>query len=408
MDFVILANAWSAVRDNPTSKHQIALELARQGHRVLWMEGAGMRRPRMGSARDRRRAAEKLTSAFRGPLSVAENLWKIAPLIVPLPASPVCRRFNEWLYGVIARRCASRLGFDTPALVSFLPTVPGLLAAWRGRTIYYCVDRWDSFGTYDHDLMASLDADCCRQADIVVASSADLYERCTLHNANTHLVTHGVDHEHFAQALRPDVPRPPDLPEGRLIGFFGLISEWVDQNLLVRLAREVPQAHLVLMGKADVPTERLAAEKNIHLLGPRSFEELPADVAHFDVGIIPFVVNDLTRAVNPIKLKEMLAAGCPVVSTALPEVEKCQVSGVRSASPCVRQPTGSAAEGPAFAVSIARDTDDFVRLVRYRIENPLAPAERQAVSESVRQETWEAKVSRLLELIEKHCPDHDR
>jgi hypothetical protein len=81
-------------------------------------------------------------------------------------------------------------------------------------------------------------------------------------------------------------------------------------------------ASVVLIGAADVDVARLSACSNVHALGPKAFAELPAYAAHFSVGIIPFVVNELTRAVNPIKLREMLSAGCPVVSTALPEVER--------------------------------------------------------------------------------------
>jgi glycosyltransferase involved in cell wall biosynthesis len=109
--------------------------------------------------------------------------------------------------------------------------------------------------------------------------------------------------------------QPPAAP---VVGFFGLLSEWVDQDLILRLAEEFPQATILLIGKADVDVARLQRVPNIQLPGPKPFTELPAHIARFTVGIIPFVVNDLTRAVNPIKLREMLAAGCPVVSTAMP------------------------------------------------------------------------------------------
>ena len=96
MDVVIMANAWSAGVDNPTSKHQIALELVRQGHRVLWLEGAGMRKPSLGSGADRGRMWRRIVAAFRPPQRVAASLWVLSPLLVPLPAVAWVRRWNGW------------------------------------------------------------------------------------------------------------------------------------------------------------------------------------------------------------------------------------------------------------------------------------------------------------------------
>ena len=111
-----------------------------------------------------------------------------------------------------------------------------------------------------------------------------------------------------------------------------------------------PAAQVVLIGAADVPVATLAAEPNIHLLGPKPFSALPAYVRHFSVGVIPFVVNELTRAVNPIKLREMMAAGCPVVSTALPEVERYAGDDV----------------------AIGHDRDEFVAHVSRFLRDPVA------------------------------------
>jgi glycosyltransferase involved in cell wall biosynthesis len=187
------------------------------------------------------------------------------------------------------------------------------------------------------------------------------------------------------------------LPDGPIVGFFGLISEWVDQDLLIALARALraptpdtrhPTPSLVLIGKADVDVSRLKAELNIHLLGPKPFAELPRYVAFFDVGIIPFAVNELTRAVNPIKLREMLAAGCRVVSTDLPEVE--------------RYITGDDAQGTAMeAVRIGRDEHDFVRQVGAWLCSPLLQDRRAAISRSMGAEGWDKKVREIVELVGK-------
>lgn len=405
MDFVIVANAWSAVRNNPTSKHQIALELVRKGHRVLWMEGAGMRRPSLGSTADRGKIVQKIRSAFRGVRTVDPGrLWVLAPLTVPLPSSRCVRVFNGWLYGVAARRAASRLGFREPVLINYVPVLSDAMRGWRkqtraGRTdgsryrvVYHCVDRWEKFDMYDAELMRAADAACHTHAELVVASSKDLYEHCRGLHKNVHLVNHGVDYAHFSRAVPGPAnagvvaaSRPADVPTGAVVGFWGLLSEWVDQQLLVALARRLPEATILLIGAGDVPVEKLEAEPNIVICGPKPFADLPEYLACFEVGIIPFVVNELTRAVNPIKLREMLAGGCPVVSTALPEA---------AAYADARNP----AEGRA-GVCVSETREAFVNAVAEIMQSPFTGDERRALSETMRSETWSAKVEEILALV---------
>jgi glycosyltransferase involved in cell wall biosynthesis len=244
------------------------------------------------------------------------------------------------------------------------------------RVVYYCVDRWDAYANYDSRVMATMDRRCCELADVVFASSHDLDRRCRRYNANVHLLSHGVDHALFATALVATA-RPADLPAGRIVGFFGLFSAWLDQDLLLEVARLVPECELVMIGRADVSVERLRGIRNVHLLGPRPFSQLPGYIAHFDVGLIPYVLNEFTMAVNPTKLREMLAAGCPVVSTNLPEVRAYRGHGVV---------VGDHAE--SFAAAVAKLS-----------QNPLTHAERERISRGVANETWVAKVEELLSVL---------
>jgi len=160
----------------------------------------------------------------------------------------------------------------------------------------------------------------------------------------------------------------------------------MDQNLVLRLAEEVPQAQLVLIGTADVDVGRLRQRENIHLLGARPFRELPRYIAHFEVGIIPFVVNELTAAVNPIKLREMMAAGCPVVSTAMPEVAKYAEND---------------AAGTREGVVVADSRDAFVSAVKVRLADAMDASGHHGLSDRMRGETWETKVSQILGILEK-------
>jgi len=434
MDFVIVANAWGAGMDNPTSKHQIALELARQDHRVLWVEGAGMRSPSLGSGSDRGRILRKIMKSLRPATRVpceGLSIWGLAPLLIPIPSNVTIRLLNSWIYFLTARLWCILLRFRSPVLINYVPVLAEVERLWGGRrrpsgfggqaevqdqksdgatVVYHCVDRWDSFGTYDTEMMRKVDEDCCRYADVVIASASDLFERCKTYNANTYLVRHGVNYEHFAGALGLRHERPNDLPGGPTVGFFGLLSEWVDQDLLITLARTlrgagegVPQseaspisdlrsstsrrASVVLIGRADVDISRLEAEANIHILGPKPFADLPAYAAWFDVGVIPFVVNELTSAVNPIKLREMIAAGCPVVSTPMREVEVC-----------VQQLD----EGATVSLSpaeIGHSHEEFITAVTTILSNPIDAADRRRISLTGAAETWSTKVGEILRLL---------
>jgi glycosyltransferase involved in cell wall biosynthesis len=284
---------------------------------------------------------------------------------------------NGWLARTWASFSAWRLGFQQPALINYVPILAEAIPGWTGFKLYHWVDRWDAFGTYNSELMGEMDARCCRYSDAVAASSEDLLNRCLRHNPNVSLVLHGVDQAHFSRALEP-CERPVDLPPGPVVGFFGLLSEWLDYPMILALAKAHPEAQVVLIGRADVDVEQLRGVANIHLLGSRPFRDLPRYIAHFTVGLIPFVINELTLAVNPIKLREMLAAGCPVVSTALPEVVRF---------------TGR------DGVRVAYSTEEFIVQVGLSLRQTANNDQRRAMSDAMKAETWGQKVSDLLELL---------
>jgi glycosyltransferase involved in cell wall biosynthesis len=166
------------------------------------------------------------------------------------------------------------------------------------------------------------------------------------------------------------LPRP-------ILGFFGLIQDWVDIELLAEVARRRPTWSIVLIGDLATASKPRVETDNLHVLGRRPYEDLPGYCRVFDIGLIPFRVNELTRNVNPIKLREYLAAGLPVVSTPLPEV---------------------AAYEPL--VYIADGVDAFVGACERAMadDGPELVARRQA---AMQQETWRAKVERLSELVER-------
>jgi glycosyltransferase involved in cell wall biosynthesis len=318
---VCFANDW---RGDPTSKHHVMRTYAGSTD-VLWVESAGMRRPQLTSGHDLGRIVKKLKTAGGGLRKAMDRLHVMSPLSLPLPGNAFANGLNAAIYRGSVRSASRRTGVTRdPLLWVYTPSVaPYLSGMRRSGLVYHCVDRWWAFSDYDADVMRRCHVQLCRDADVVFASSAELLEDCREHTGHAHLIRHGVEWEHFAKAAAEKHERPSDLAgiAGPILGFFGLIHEWVDQDLVCAIADAFPAATVALIGKVQVDDERLRSRSNIRLLGQKDYADLPRYSAFFDVGLIPFAHNDLTLAVNPIKLREYLSAGMPVVATDLPEIE---------------------------------------------------------------------------------------
>ena len=160
------------------------------------------------------------------------------------------------------------------------------------------------------------------RVDCVFAVNEPLARRKRELNPETHVAPHGVDHALFARALDASAPLPADLADlpKPVIGFYGTLQDWVDLDLIGEIARRHPDWSVVLIGRLLVDIEPLARSPNVHLLGARPYEQLPAYCKGFDVGLIPYRSPTSCVFRNPLKLREYLSAGLPVVSTSLPEV----------------------------------------------------------------------------------------
>jgi glycosyltransferase involved in cell wall biosynthesis len=375
---VAFANDWAT---DPTSKHHLMRLLALRTP-VLWIETTGMRRPTVTSAADWRRVVAKLRRMGGALRPGAPGLTVLSPPALPFPTSAIARRLNAWLYRRAVRRAMRQLGWrKPPVLWVYTPTAARYLDRLDARgLVYHCVDRWWAFDDYDSHEMRSCHEILCRRADRVFVSSLELQADCDQLAGAVDYVPHGVDWEHFHQAAVGGMPRPADLPQtGRpVIGFIGLIDTWIDLELLAEVARAHPEADLVLIGASRVPLDSLAEMANVRILGRKPFRELPGYLQSFAVALVPFVMNDLTRAVNPIKLREYLSAGVPVVTTALPEL-----------LPFRGEP----------GVDVADNAAAFVAAVGRRLATPTSHDARLALSDQMRSESWEGRLESMLEQL---------
>lgn len=380
-DIVCFANDWDS---DPLSKKHVMTRLARH-NRVLWVNSLGVRNP-TASARDFRRAAGKVGDFLRGCRKVADNLWVWSPLVIPFHGNAAARRFNRaWLAGTL-KLTMRRLGMTKPITWTFLPSSADVVGSLGERlVVYQCVDEYSQFTGTDAAAILEMEARLARRSDVVLVSAQPLFDSKRRHNPKTFLVTHGVEVEHFRRALDPDLEVPADVQAlarapagaGPVIGFFGLVADWVDLDLVRYLAEARPDWRLVLIGKSDTDTSILNGLPNVHLLGQRRYQDLPGYCKAFDVAILPFRINELTLAANPLKLREYLAAGLPVVSTAIPEAERL--------APHVR---------------VGRDRGAFLRHVEAALEEGGGP--RPEISAAMDTESWDHKVEEMTRIVLRH------
>ena len=187
--------------------------------------------------------------------------------------------------------------------------------------VYDCHDLLEGFSDYSQDIRAA-ETDLFREADRVVFSSDVLLEHYTANNIDLRkksiVLRNAVDETLLRQ---PQTTRTST--ERSVIGYIGAIEEWFDSDAVRQAALALPDKQFVLYGKAE---NAIALKKlqlpNVNFMGEVEFADIPRVLSKFDVGLIPFVVNDLTLSTNPIKIYEYFACGIPVVSTALPEVSR--------------------------------------------------------------------------------------
>lgn len=188
------------------------------------------------------------------------------------------------------------------------------------KIIYDMMDDWSAFDTSPHYFKESEEF-ILTNADGVITTAKILYNKALTKNKNVTLVPNGVQFEHFKTARQEQI-RPVDLPDGKkIIGYFGIMREWFDDELVKFVADNMKDHILYLIGGySNEVYEKLKNTENIYFAHEKNYNLLPQYLHYFDVAIIPFKQNKLIDSTNPIKVYEYLAGGKPVVATSMPEL----------------------------------------------------------------------------------------
>jgi glycosyltransferase involved in cell wall biosynthesis len=224
------------------------------------------------------------------------------------------------------------------------------------------------------------------RADVVFTGGYQLYRSKSRFHHNVHFYGCGVDVAHFRRARQELTAIPADVANlpSPVLGYFGVVDERLDYELIDRLGAEFPQASVVMVGPlAKVEASSLPRRANIHWFGQRSYQDLPALVKSFDVCLMPFAINDATRYINPTKTLEYMAAAKPIVSSAVPDV-------VQNFAPIVE---------------VAQSHDEFVYAVERALDAPDLERIRLGI-EKANQQSWESIVESMrAHILERVSPN---
>ena len=289
---------------------QIASKFADNGHRVFYVRMSGFLPPG-------ERAYE--LSELR------ENVWGVTvatrmhPRVYEQPIEPtIASAVADSLAALRSERDIS-LAVALVQIPTWQPVAALVHERFGWRVVYDCMDEWSGFPGISDSVIAE-EHGSCPAADLVVVSGKRLLDKWSGAGPPVVLARNATDFDRFA---KHDGPSELDDVEGPIIGYFGAISEWLDLELVAWAARaSAPPTRSSLIGAPEVDVRSLKKLSNVRLLGQRPYEEIPAHLTRFDVCIIPFLVNDITAATDPVKFYEYLSGGKPVVSTWMPELDE--------------------------------------------------------------------------------------
>jgi glycosyltransferase involved in cell wall biosynthesis len=371
--FLIFSDDWGR---HPSSCQHLTQRLMKR-HPIIWVNTIGTRPPRFNRA-TLGRALEKACQWGRpggggdAGATLPTNLNVLNPWMWPWFRSG----FDRWLNRTLLLRQLVPVVDAIAGPVVALTTIP-LLADLVGslpvaRWVYYCIDDFGEWPGLDHAPLREMEATLVRRADVLIAVSETLQEKLAGMGRSSHLLTHGTDLEHWR--LSPGERPAPELPEGLeppLIVFWGMVDRRMDVSFLERLGAELTRGTIVLVGPAADPDPALEQIPRLMRIPPWSYQDLPLLARAARVLIMPYADLPVTRAMQPLKLKEYLATNRPVVVRDLP-----------------------ATRGWADCLDLADTPESFSAAVRSRLEDGLPECQAEA-RRRLECEGWDEKATTL-------------
>lgn len=316
------------------------------------------------------------------------NIYLYSPPVI-LPFGNKYRfinRLNQWWLGRSIKKAASRLKMDNPIIWTYMPSSADLIRHFDRRRflVYDCVDEHSEYtGIMDKSVMINMERDLMRECDIVFVTAPGLYESKKDYARVIYFLPNAANVSHFMQAQDPVTEIPGDIASvpHPVIGFVGVIQDWIDLDLIRAAAVAHPGWSFAMIGPVGpgIDVSSLKSLPNVYFLGRKDLQTLPGYIKAFDVCINPFKINELTDKVSPLKFYEYLAAGKPIVSVSMPGVNDF-----------------------ADVVEISHDIDGFIAGIETALTEE-TPDKLKARLQRARENSWENRVefmeARICEIL---------
>jgi len=364
---------------------EIMSTFAGNGNRVLFIENTGIRTP---GFRDIKRLTKRLVNWFksvRGFREESENLYIYSPIILPFPYSRVARHINRFILINPIKRWMKIMGFREPVIWTFLPTgiATDIINSIDYKLlVYYCIaDFYELAG--DAKKIKRTEDELIEKSDLIFAQGKALRDRCARLNDSVHIFPFGVKIEAFYDLDNSAAGRVPEDIKGikhPIVGYVGGIHRHIDFGLVKFISGRHPEWSIVLVGPPQTDVSAISGLRNVYLLGKKDFSALPGYIRQFDACIIPYELNSYTATVFPTKLNEYHAAGKPVVSTDLPEIDNFNKEN----------------DG---LVLVGKTYPDFVKRIEEALKDKNSELEKRRLA-SAKNNSWTVRIDKMSGLIE--------
>lgn len=364
------------------ARHPHALEhLLRplfETNRFLWVETIGLRSPKL-SIYDIKRIVEKLNRWFfkshtKATSKTPKNIIILSPLMIPFNQYLSVRKFNQWMVTRAIQKTIIKNKIETPITISSVPNACDYIGHFAEiLKIYFCVDEFALWPGLSKELVERLETKIIEKSDLIIATSETLAKLKTKNGLMTPIITHGVDFDHFNIGIKKTKNA------AFKICYYGLFDERSDQDVLIAISNSIALCEIHIFGNIVCNIKKLKEHNNIIFHGPVHYENLPKSIVEMDLFILPYVKNTLTHYINPLKLKEYLSSGRPVIASDLPEVIKLK-----------------------DFLFVAKTPEEFVGIIQ-NIQNEKIPFDTEKTLSYISEhETWKAKAVLLSSLIKEN------
>jgi len=312
----------------------------------VYVNSIVMQRPRLGRGSGfLRKLARKVKSISTGLTKVEAGFWVYSPLSMPVHHVEWLRPANTQILSAQISFICHRLGIRNPIVWVACPAACDVAVSMRrSRLVYQRTDRMEEFPNVDKDVIRRYDATLKGAADVTIFVNTAVYEQERHECRRALYLDHGVDFELFASARR-DGTVPDEITDVShpIVGFHGAFGvHTTDIPFIEKLVDRLPEMSFVFVGPVVPECRPLFDKRNVRMLGQKPYDRIPQYGKCFDVAIMPWCQNQWIEACNPVKLKEYLALGKPIVSTPFPELQKYadivyQATTVEQFAGCIRR-----------------------------------------------------------------------